>query len=350
MCLMPTILVRSGAGSMRPGRRSSPFRYVSETDRDPTPDERNAKWAAGQLKAFAQNKDKRPFFLAVGFIRPHTPLHVPKKFFDQFPLNKVKLPVIKDGDADDTYYADHYDGEARGLKMFRLLCESYPDCKDGIRAFTQAYLASVAAADECVGQVIEAVDNSPLKSNTIVIVTSDHGWNMGAKNLLYKNSLWEESVRVPLIVRAPGITPSGAVADHPVSLIDLYPTLVDLCALKGATMKNENGAALDGHSLRPLLENPKADRWDGPDAALTMIYAGPESQDDPAKQHWSVRTKKWRYIRYNDGKQELYDHDIDPHEWNNVVSKFPDVAAEHKARISKMTKLDLTAPEPGGTQ
>ena len=328
-------------------KKVKPFRYASETDRDPTPDERNAKWAAGQINTFAKQNNKQPFFLAVGFIRPHTPLHVPKKFFDQFPLDEVKLPMIKDGDAEDTHYRDVYDTNVKGLKYFRLLCESYPDHTEAIRTWTQAYLASVAAADECVGQVIAAIDKSPLKDNTIVIVTSDHGWIVGAKDYLFKNALWEDSVRVPLIIRAPGLTQAGAVAEHPVSLIDLYPTLVDLCHLQGDTRKNEHGAKLDGHSLRPFLEHPKAESWDGPEAALTMIYAGEnarsgeDTDDDPAKQHWSVRTKRWRYIRYNNGAEELYDHDVDPQEWRNVVDQHPDVAARLKSQLRKMAGLDL---------
>lgn len=332
-----------------------PFRYVSATDRDPTPDERNAKWAAGQLNNFAKQKNKQPFFLAVGFIRPHTPLHVPQKFFDQFPLDDVKLPLIKAGDADDTHYRDVYDANVKGLKYFRLLCESYPDRSAAIRAWTQAYLASVAAADECVGQVIDAIDSSPLKDNTIVIVTSDHGWIVGAKDYLFKNALWEDTVRVPLIIRAPGLTPAGEVAEHPVSLIDLYPTLVDLCHLQGDTRKNEQGAKLDGHSLRPFLQNPKATAWDGPEAALTMIYAGenarsgPGVSDDPAQQHWSVRTRRWRYIRYNNGAEELYDHDTDPKEWNNVAANHPAITAHLKAQLRKMTGLNQIATHPNTT-
>ena len=130
-----------------------------------------------------------------------------------------------------------------------------------------------------------------MKDNTIVIVTSDHGWNNGEKDYLFKNALWEESTRVPFIVRAPGVTPAGAMAEHPIGLIDLYPTLVDLCALKGDTRKNGTGRKLDGHSVRPFLENPKRLQWDGPDHALSMVYAGEASKTgltredlkDPAK-------------------------------------------------------------------
>ena len=322
-------------------RKTTPFRYVSETDRDPTPDERNAAWAEGKIEEFAKQKNGKPFFLAVGFIRPHTPLHVPKHYFDMFPLESVEAPVIKPNDADDTHYADLFPSNQKGLKYFRLLKQSYPDFDTGIKAFTQAYLASVAAVDDCVGQVVEAVDASPFKDNTIIVVTSDHGWNMGEKDYLFKNSLWEESARVPLIVRAPGVAKTGGVAEAPVSLIDLFPTLVDLCSLQGDTRKNKAGARLDGHSLRPFLADPKSETWDGSDAALTMVFAGKGTNRQPEKQHYSVRTKRWRYIRYNNGMEELYDHDADPYEWTNLSeeARYGKVKAEMKGRIASMTGL-----------
>lgn len=204
---------------------------------------------------------------------------------------------------------------------------------DGIRAFTRAYLACVTAVDDCVGQVVDAIDKSPTESvreNTIIIVTSDHGWNMGQKDYLFKNSPWEESTRVPFIVRAPGVAVAGGVCQRPISLIDLYPTLVDLCGLKGDTRKSKKGAGLDGYSIRPFLADPKNGKWDGPSAALSMIFAGQQagkqelSRDEApnvSNQNWSVRTEDWRYIRYRNGADELYDHRTDPHEWRNLVDE-----------------------------
>ena len=323
-------------------KKVKPLKYTSSKDRDPTPDERNAEWAEKRIRQFADEKDDHPFFLAVGFIRPHTPLHVPQKYFDRFPLKEVDLPVIKANDAADTHYTDVFNKDMKGLKYFRLLKESYPDMESGIKAFTQAYLASVAAVDECIGQVVDAVDNSPFKDNTIIIVTSDHGWQMGQKEFLYKNSPWEESTRIPFVVRAPGIAKPGAVAEHPVSLIDLYPTLVDLCGLEGDTRKNEEGAPLDGHSVRPFLENPKDGKWGGPEGALTMVYAGEKTGMDATRQHWSVRTKRWRYIRYNNGMEELYDHDNDPYEWTNLANN-PEFEQYKKLlhnQILKQTNLE----------
>ena len=318
------------------------FNYVDEGNRDPTPDERNAAWAESKIKEFAKMENDKPFFLGVGFIRPHTPLHVPKRFFDMFPKESLKVPVIKPNDAEDCHYLDVFDRDRKGPKYFRLLRESYPDLNSGLKAFVQAYLASVAAVDECIGRVVKAVDENRFKDNTIIVVTSDHGWNMGEKDYLFKNSLWEESTRVPLVIRAPGVAEPGGIAEHPVSLIDIYPTLVDLCGLKGDTRKNNKGAKLDGYSLLPFLKDPKFGRWDGPDAALTMIYAGGYTKNDPSRQHWSVRTKKWRYILYNNGSEELYDHETDPYEWTNLCNevRFRKVKARLRARIFRMTGLE----------
>jgi len=321
--------------------KTVPMRYVDKENRDPTPDERNARWAADRIGRFAAEKSDQPFFLGVGFIRPHTPLHVPKRFFDMFPKETLKLPVIKSDDANDCHYLDVFDADQKGPKYFRLLKESYPNLEEGLKAFTQAYLASIAAVDECIGEVVAAIDRSPFRENTIIVVTSDHGWNMGEKDYLFKNALWEESTRVPLVVRAPGVSASGHVAEHPVSLIDIYPTLVDLCDLQGDTRLNSEGAPLDGHSLRPFLVDPKTETWAGPNAALTMVFAGPASKNKIDRQHWSLRTKGWRYILYGNRGEELYDHNADPYEWTNLADdpQYSEVKAELKANLRR--RIDL---------
>ncbi len=303
------------------------MKFNSPDDRDPTPDERNAEWAANRIVQFADDKNDQPFFLGVGFIRPHTPCVVPQKYFDRFPLDEIELPTIKPGDAADTHYAELFDPKQKGLRYYRTLLESYPDPELAIKTFTRAYLASVAAVDDCIGQVVDAIDNSPFKNNTIIVLVSDHGWQMGQKDYLFKNSPWEESTRVPFVVRAPGVAKPGGVAEHPVSLIDLYPTLADLCGLEGDTRKNDQGAPLDGHSVRPFLEDPKAGKWEGPDGAVSMIFVGDSKKEYSEKerweldtQHWTIRTERWRYIHYNNGAEELYDHDNDPREWTNLAN------------------------------
>ena len=327
-----------------------PLRYVSDDNRDPTPDERNAKWAADRIGQFAREKDGKPFLLAVGFIRPHTPMYAPKRYFDLFPLKSLQLPVNKPDDQADTHYRDLFTDEIKGIHYYRTLGQSYPTIEDGLKAFLQAYLACVAAVDDCVGTVVEAIDKSPFKDNTIIIMTADNGWNMGQKEYLFKNSPWEESCRVPLIVRAPGVTKSGGMAEQPVGLIDIYPTLVDLCGLKGDTVKNSGGRPLDGHSLRPFLAEPKAMKWDGPEGVPSTVFAGehaktklaPGDETNPSKQHWSLRTLRWRYVRYNDGQEELYDHDADPHEWTNLADKPESAATLEAFRAERAAWLQRT--------
>jgi len=326
-------------------RKIRPMRVDSQDDRDQTADELNRDWAVEKLKTFAKNPDSKPFFMGVGFIRPHTPLIVPQRYFDMFPLDSLELPVIKDGDAEDTFLSTVSGGEEadrdRGVAIYRSLVASYPSREEAIKRFLQAYLACVASVDDLLGDILEVIDNSPLKDNTIIIFTSDHGWGMGEKDYLYKNSLWEESTRVPLIVRAPGIAKPGGKAAHPVSLVDLYPTLIDLCKLTGNTVKNESGRPLDGHSIAPFLRDPSTDTWDGPDAVLTSIFRWQQSYI-PSEQSYSLRSKDWRYIRYASGKEELYHNAKDPYEWTNLVDD-----PEQAARLKSFRKqLDNRMPDP----
>ncbi|MFM1904176.1 MAG: Choline-sulfatase [Planctomycetota bacterium] len=308
--------------------KGSPMRYRSDDDRDPTPDEKVAAWAAGRLMEFAQDKSEKPFFLGVGFIRPHTPLHAPQRYFDRFPLDTIKLPPLPEDDWKDTHFHEVFTGGVKGLRYYRTLLESFPDRDTALTKYRQAYLACVAAADDCIGTVLDALEQSGLAHNTVVVFTSDHGWHNGEKNFLFKNSPWEEATRVPFVVRAPGVSQRGKIAEHPISLIDLYPTLVDLCGLEGDTVKNPRGKPLDGHSVRPFLEDPSFRAWTGPEFALSMVHADENAQhqmskddyDNAAKQHWTLRTEQYRYIRYNNGAEELYDHSADPNEWRNLVT------------------------------
>jgi iduronate 2-sulfatase len=327
-------------------KETKPFSYSDPENLDLTPDEKNAKWASERIQQFAADESGQPFFVGVGFIRPHTPLHVQQRYFDRFPLDELIMPIIKAGDADDTHYRDVFEDTIKGLKYFRMLVASYPDMETAILTFAQAYLASVNAVDECVGQVIDAVDNSALRENTIIIVTSDHGWDMGQKDYLFKHSPWEGSTRIPMIIRAPGVAKAGSEVKQPVSLIDLYPTLIDLCGIEADNRKNDKGAPLDGFSLRPLMEDPSCGEWDGPDAALSMVYGGfragkftEAERWNPAAQNWSLRSAGWRYIIYNNGMEELYNHETDPLEWDNVLKQNPEVATQMKAEIMRMTRL-----------
>jgi arylsulfatase A-like enzyme len=187
----------------------------------------------------------------------------------------------------------------------------------GLKKYIQAYLACVAFADDQIGKVLKALESSKFKDNTIIILTSDHGYNHGEKDYLFKNSLWEESTRVPLIVCDPRSKTKNKSVDLPVSLIDIYPTIADYCKLSGKTTKNDNGMPIDGHSLKPLVNNPEKAKWDGPDVALTVITS--KTDNGELLKHFSVRSKNWRYTLYANGEEELYDHTNDPYEWNNIA-------------------------------
>ena len=300
------------------------FKYNSEEDRDLTPDEINAKWAENKINQLAESNIDSPFFLAVGFLRPHTPLIAPKKYFDMYPLEDIQLANILENDKDDTYFhmEDQFETKerrTRSIESYQNLIKSYNDPKEGLRRFTQAYLACVSAVDDNIGQVVDAIDNSKFKDNTIIVLVSDHGWTLGEKEHTYKNSPWEESTRIPMTIRVPGMTKPNSKVNHPVSLIDVYPTLLDLAGIDNNTIKNEKGKPLDGYSLKPFLLDPKTKKWDGPEAALTVVYSSDKNKNKPANHHYSVRTKDWRYIIYESGKEELYHNEKDPKEWDNLV-------------------------------
>lgn len=336
----------SAATALKPGwgYPKKEFRYVNDTDRDLFPDEQHADWAVEKIKKLEATGNDEPFFMGIGFVKPHTPLYAPDKYFDMFPLETLKLPEIKEGDDEDTFFKDNYPMSQMGLKYYKALCDAYEDDKEGLRKVIQAYLACVTFMDDQVGKVLEALDNSKFAENTIVVFTADHGWNFGEKNYLYKNSPWEESTRIPMIIRYPKQQIKGLEVEQPVSLIDLYPTLQDVCNLEDKNPINEGAASLGGHSMKPLLVQ-KDENWKGPQGALTVMGVGisapveglgistnPQAlwhikiiKDLPKEyvlqQTYSYRTKEYRYIRYKDGQEEMYDHRKDPYEWNNIANK-----------------------------
>lgn len=294
------------------------FRYTSENDRDLMQDELHAQWAEKKIKELEEKENNQPFFMGIGFVNPHTPLLAPDKFFDMFPLEELELDDWLANDDEDTFLKDNISKKNKGYRYFRMLLESYGGNRElAIKHFLQAYLACVAFVDEQIGKVLNALENSKFKDNTIVILTSDHGWQMGEKNYLFKNSPWEESARIPLVIKAPD-GKNGAKVKQPVSLIDIYPTLVDYCNLKGDNKLNNQGGELGGFSMVPLFDKSKKTKWEGPNGALTIV--GNFGKDKPIeKQNFSYRTEEWRYILYSNGKEELYYHPKDPYEWNNLA-------------------------------
>ncbi len=248
-----------------------------------------ASWAIGELN----KKHDKPFFLGCGFFRPHLPWYVPQKYFDMYPADKITLPNVKDDDLDDVPEA--------GRKMAKPQGDHRKVLEHGQwRKAVQGYLASITFVDTCVGRVIDALDASDYRDNTIIVLWSDHGWHLGEKLHWRKFALWEEATHNVMMISAPGTTRANQRCSRPVTLLDIYPTLIDLCDLKARP-------ELEGRSLLPLLKDPDAD-WDRP--ALTTH----------GRNNHSLRTERWRYIRYSDGSEELYDHDNDALEWTNLAS------------------------------
>jgi len=215
---------------------------------------------------------------------------VPQKYFDQYALDEIVLPKVKEDDLDDVppigrKMARPEGGHANVLK-FKLWEKA-----------VQGYLASITYADGQLGRLLDALDKSPYAENTIIVLWTDHGWHLGEKLHWRKFTLWEEADRVPLIFVVPGLTKPGTRCERTVSLLDIYPTLADLCGLPV-------GEHLEGKSLRPLLADPEAE-WDRP----VVTTHG--------RNNHAVRSERYRYIRYSDGTEELYDHENDPMEWTN---------------------------------
>lgn len=233
----------------------------------------------------------QPFFLAVGFLRPHCPMYAPKRWFDLHPLSGIAPYEDQSADLEDV------PAYARKLVPRENVYHRWLLLQDRARRFQQSYRAAVSFVDHCIGLFIETLRGAGLEDNTIIVLTSDHGVQNGRKNVWFKRTLWEASTHVPLLIRLPGQEQSRRF-DAPVGLIDIFPTLCDLAGLPAPD-------GLEGHSLVPLVEGREMDR----PPVLTSHGPG----------NFAVRDKRWRYIRYADGSEELYDHATDPDERTNLA-------------------------------
>ena len=249
---------------------------------------------ARQAGKALQEEFDRPFFMTIGFFRPHVPLFVPPRWFDLYDGRSLQLPRTPESDLEDL--PENF----LGINNYAVAPTHAQVVAHGKqRGLTQAYLASVSFVDHCVGIVMEALKSSPHAATTLVVLWSDHGFHLGEKQHWAKRSLWEESTRVPLLFAGPGIKP-GNGCPEPVSLLDIYPTLVQLCGLA-------RNPKLEGLSLAPQLHDPASTRKR---PAITSSYFG----------NHSIRTRHWRLIAYRDGARELYDHREDPGEFRNLAS------------------------------
>ena len=263
-----------------------------------------------------QQKHDKPFFMAIGIVKPHMPFSVPKKYFDMFPLDTVELPPHLADDLDDV--------PAAGIKMPRPDGDHAQMLASGRwKEAVQAYLATIAFCDAQVGRLIDGLNASAYRDNTIVVLWGDHGWHLGEKSHWRKFALWEEAARAPLIWIAPGLTKPGGVCERPVDFMTIYPTLCDLAGIPIPKHAEDP-------SIRPLLADPTA-KWDQP--AITTFH----------RNNHSFRSETWRYIRYANSGEELYNHESDPYEWTNLASdkKFASVKAEFAKWSPKTNVAEL---------
>jgi arylsulfatase A-like enzyme len=251
------------------------------------------KIAAAAVAALAAAPANRPFFIAAGFRLPHVPCFAPQAWFDLYPDATLQMPLIKEDDrADLPKFADflHWKLPEPRLSTLRRFNEWRP--------LVRSYLACVSFMDAQVGKVMAELEKTGRAKDTIIVLWSDHGWHLGEKGISGKNTLWNESTRVPMVFAGPGVT-AGAVCKKPAELLDIFPTLLELAQLPARP-------DLEGHSLMPQLKDANATR---PWPAITTHNQG----------NHSVRTEAWRYIRYADGSEELYDEKADFNEWDNLA-------------------------------
>ncbi len=281
-------------------------------------DFKSTDWAINHLKTAPLDQ---PLFLALGYIKPHLPWFVPQEYFDRFPLESIQLPVVKADDLDDI--------PAAGKKMAKPDGDHATVVKgDKWKSGVQGYLAAMSFLDDQVGRLLDGLDHSPRKDKMIIVWWTDHGWHLGEKEHWRKFALWEEATRTSFGIVAPGVTSPGGRCDAAVDYLSVYPTIMELTGL--STPEH-----VKGPSLVPLLRNPKAE-WSN--VALTTHGKG----------NHAVRDARYRYIRYANGEDELYDHSNDPYEWTNLASK-PEFATvkENLAALLPAPESEVK-PVPGG--
>jgi arylsulfatase A-like enzyme len=275
---------------------------ILKGDDDAVSDTATANYGIAELS----KTHETPFVLALGFHKPHMPWNVPQKYFDLHPLDQIQLPPTKDGDLDDIPSAGIQMAKPRGDHAAVLRSGRWKEA-------VQAYLAAISYVDAQIGRVLDALEASPNRENTIIILWGDHGWHLGEKQHWRKFALWEETTRTPLIWVVPGVTHAGTRCDRPVELLSIYPTLLELTDVPVPS-------GIEARSIRSLLAAPDS-TWDG--VALTTH----------GKDNHAVRDERWRYIRYADGSEELYDHQSDPYEWTNLAG-----SADHASVINRLAK------------
>lgn len=273
-------------------------------------------WAVDQLG----KKHDKPFFLACGIYAPHFPNYCPQKYFDLYDRDKIELPPIKVDDLEDL------PERMKRAKTARSKIHKELEAKGAVKDAIHGYLACMSYADAMMGRVLDALEKSPYADNTIVVLWSDHGYHHGEKYDWGKHTLWERTSNVPFIWAGPGVK-KGAVTDVTASLIDMYPTFVEMCGLPKPHQK------LEGTSLASTLENPEVAK----DRDVYLPYMAPGE--------YAIINKDWRYITYGDDGEELYDLKSDPNEWNNLAENPKYEDTKRLLRKSAPKKFSPAAPK-----
>lgn len=281
--------------------------------------------ADSAIKQLQKNHD-RPFFIACGTFNPHMPWYVPQKYFDLYPLDELPTPELLENDLDGVPALGRHLTDGKSKYVDQII-------QHGLhKEAVQAYLATTTYADAQLGRVLEALENSPHRDNTIVVFCTDHGFHLGEKNHWQKATLWEEATHCMLMFRVPGLTPSGEVSERFVSLQDIYPTLAELSGLPAPDY-------VDGRSLKPLLKEPNA-TWES--SAISSLT----DKDHPVQGYVSIRSDLGRYIRYGTDQEEFYDTSKDPHEWINQVEnpKYTQIIKKLRAALPNASEMFTPLP------
>jgi arylsulfatase A-like enzyme len=298
-------------------KSGAPFNYVSETDRSLMGDELITQQAVAVLNEAHVN----PFFLTLGYRSPHTPQYAPDTFYELYNFGSLELATLihESPWSQPIALEKNRWNSSGGYSDFRAaeaLSQDFAVSEYWLRKAVHGYYALVSFLDHQIGIILDELDASPYANNTMIILSSDHGYHLGDKLRIKKTTLWNQASLVPLIIAGPGVL-QGVTCNKPVSLIDIYPTLVDAAAIPNPSSHN-----LDGSSLFPLLQNPEGS-WNGSPYAISAVACdeliGDNISATAHHQHYSLISEHMRYIYYSSGEEELYSYIDDPREVNNLI-------------------------------
>ena len=280
-----------------------------------TGDYKVARWAIEEWRKAGE----KPLLMTVGFYRPHRPFNAPKAYFEKFPLESIQLPKVRADDLDDlppygkalarsNAHKDLFKPRTVHEQILHLGGEKE------WKYMVQSYLACINYVDVQIGRFLDELKENPRKRDTVIVLTSDHGWNLGEKTHWCKAAIWRDTTRVPFIVVSPGVAKAGLRNKQPISHVDIYPSLCDFAGIP-------KPGHLEGRSILPLLKDPSATR------DFAFLSYGP--------QNTAAQSERYRYLRYEDGSEELYDHQKDPHEWTNLIGneKYQAMRKKMRARV-----------------